>query len=193
MKAVYDMMTVLQKNLFYTLNFRAMDRYIKKHNGNKSLVGVEVGVFGGGHAIDMLHHLPIKKLYLVDPYMDYDDYPELKGLGEHTMKDAQKRLKSFKDKTVWVRKTSEDAVSYISDDLDFVYIDANHRYSFVKQDIECWYPKIREGGILGGHDFGTAHKGVSDAVLEFVYKMGLDLLCGGNDWWIVKNKLKMKG
>ena len=37
--------------------------------------------------------------------------------------------------------------------LDFVYIDANHAYDWVVQDIELWYPKVKKGGILWGHDY----------------------------------------
>jgi cephalosporin hydroxylase len=37
--------------------------------------------------------------------------------------------------------------------LDFVYIDANHAYNYVVQDIELWYPKVKKGGYLCGHDY----------------------------------------
>jgi hypothetical protein len=37
--------------------------------------------------------------------------------------------------------------------LDFVYIDANHYYDYVMQDLIAWRPKIRKGGILSGHDY----------------------------------------
>jgi len=37
--------------------------------------------------------------------------------------------------------------------FDFVYIDANHTYNSVIADLEAWYPKIRKGGMLAGHDY----------------------------------------
>jgi hypothetical protein len=37
--------------------------------------------------------------------------------------------------------------------LDFVYIDANHTYEGVKEDIKYWYPKVKPGGLLLGHDY----------------------------------------
>lgn len=56
------------------------------------------------------------------------------------------------------------AKSYADNSLDFVFIDANHNYEFVKKDIEAWYPKVKKEGYIGGHDYRT---GVKLAVDEF--------------------------
>ena len=51
--------------------------------------------------------------------------------------------------------------------FDFVYIDADHRYESVMQDIKAWLPKVAKGGFLGGHDYGgKRHPGVTKAVDE---------------------------
>jgi hypothetical protein len=63
--------------------------------------------------------------------------------------------------------------------LDFVYIDADHTYEAVKADIAAWWPKVRVGGTLGGHDYvkRTLPNGVSfgviQAVTEFAASLGL--------------------
>lgn len=50
--------------------------------------------------------------------------------------------------------TTHDASAAIHDgSLDFVFIDADHSYAAVKDDITCWAPKVRAGGWLGGHDY----------------------------------------
>ncbi len=49
--------------------------------------------------------------------------------------------------------TSEIASSIYQDNsLDMVFIDADHRYKYIKQDIELWLPKVKSRGIIAGHD-----------------------------------------
>jgi predicted O-methyltransferase YrrM len=48
--------------------------------------------------------------------------------------------------------------------LDWVFIDANHTYEAVLADILAWAPKLKDGGLMSGHDFGQ--RGVTDAVLR---------------------------
>ncbi len=66
----------------------------------------------------------------------------------------------------------------IDGELDFVYLDADHTYEAVKADIAAWWPKVRVGGTLGGHDyigierFGVTF-GVIRAVDEFVKGLGI--------------------
>jgi Methyltransferase domain len=51
------------------------------------------------------------------------------------------------------RMTSvEAAATYADNSLDFVWLDADHSYRAVSEDIRAWQPKIRPGGWLGGHD-----------------------------------------
>jgi len=73
--------------------------------------------------------------------------------------------------------------------LDFIYIDGNHEYEYVKKDIEMYWHKIKDGGIMAGHDIQL--KGVSDAVLEFARKNNLDIYFGDRrDWWIIKKDIR---
>ena len=90
--------------------------------------------------------------------------------------------------------TSQEAAPlFRAGQLDFVYIDAQHHYEAARDDIETWYPKVRKGGILAGHDYLEGEReagyfGVKRAVDEFVARRGLRLVISAEgDWpsWFV--------
>lgn len=158
-------------------------RYLKEHY-SKDLVGVEIGVHLGVNAFNMLSVLPnLKMLYLVDPYLD-DRY----GTGGYRKGVMLSHLKRFDDRITLVQNSSSVAVDSIPDGVDFVFIDGNHDYGFVKDDIGLYYPKIVMGGVLGGHDYSLRCRGVVHAVEEFMQNHDGCVLEFGDstDWWFVK-------
>jgi len=178
---------------------RAFDRNLRRI-GKKELVGVEIGVHDGDHALDMMENLPIKKLYLIDPWVSYKDYSESIGNLRKTtnalnerMEVAKKILKKYGDKVVFIRKFAEDAVKQFEDEsLDFVYIDGNHQYEFVKKDLEKYYPKLKKGGIIGGDDYTSSPEtelerfGVFKAVNEFFKKLKKEISFYERDFFVIK-------
>jgi hypothetical protein len=123
----------------------------------ESLVGVEIGVWRGENALSILKNTDIYLLYLVDPYIEYDGY-NINEISSHTNMEeneahARKILEPYKDSIVWVKEKAHEASEYLPNDLDFVYIDGNHSKPSIQEDIRDWYPKVRAGGILAGHDF----------------------------------------
>lgn len=151
------------------------------------------------HAESMLACLDIKHLYLVDPYVLYDDYEEGKshyGIDQDPLSIAKEeaftRLEKSSKKISFIFKKSLDALEDIPDGLDFVYIDGNHDESFVKEEIFSYYRKLRSGGIIGGHDFYNGfcreHDGVIRAVTEFSVKRNEKLSVELPDWWIKKTE-----
>ena len=66
---------------------------------------------------------------------------------------AVSRLKRYKNCTI-IKKASIEAVkTFQSASLDFVYIDADHRFPFIAEDLFYWSEKVRKGGIISGHDY----------------------------------------
>jgi predicted O-methyltransferase YrrM len=64
--------------------------------------------------------------------------------------------------------SSQQAAQLFADgSLDFVFIDAAHGFDDVRADLACWWPKIRPGGLLAGHDYNADWPGVVRAVDEF--------------------------
>jgi predicted O-methyltransferase YrrM len=82
------------------------------------------------------------------------------------------RTKDYKNIQL-ITKTSDDAVNDFEDEsFDFVYIDGIHTYDQVKKDIQNYLPKVKKGGVIGGHDYvnGGHLVGVYNAVNEMFGK-----------------------
>lgn len=167
-------------------NFRPMIQFLKQQFGDKPLVGVEIGVGSGMNALNMLKNLNMKRLYLIDPYTRYVQDGKLSGNPSDSLSMAEKRLRKFRNYVTWIKQESSVAVDVVPSGVDFVYVDGNHGYAHVKEDITLYYPKVKAGGVLGGHDFNGLYVGVVKAVLEFAGVHGLE--CSGlmDEWWIVK-------
>jgi hypothetical protein len=120
--------------------------------------GVEVGTFRGEFSKEIMENWE-GSLYMVDVWrpLSNEEYLDASNHGNHENQiygEAMNNIKGFEDRAVMVRASSEIASDMFEDNsLDFVYIDANHAYDYVVQDIELWYPKIKEGGYLCGHDY----------------------------------------
>ena len=184
----YNFFCKMNKEKIMLSNLRGMDTFMLDYFTDKPLVGVEVGVYRGHHSFLLLKHLNIEKLYLVDPYEVYSDESNL-GTEDNISKAfefASSRLCDYKDTIEFVKLYSKEAVGVVPDGLDFVYIDANHSYDFVREDIAYWYSKVKPGGVIGGDNFEARYPGVARAVLEFVEDNNLDLKGYGVDWWVLK-------
>jgi len=55
---------------------------------------------------------------------------------------------------------------YEDESLDFVFIDASHDYGSFRKDLFAWFPKVKVGGILAGHDFADPYPGIVKAVRD---------------------------
>ena len=171
-------------------NPREFIKFAKEHFKGRKIIGAEIGVQYGMNALYMLKELNLKRLYLIDPYERYLDYAEGKKIlhdfttSKHI---AFKRLSKFNVEFVYL--TSEQAfpqMKNLSHGFDFVYLDANHSYEFVKYEIEHYWTLINKCGILGGHDF--EYYEVAKAVIEFAEKNKLKVITKSKngEWIIVK-------
>ena len=119
----------------------------QKHFGNKSVEGAEVGVLYADNAQDILSNWEhIKKLHLIDNYKK-----DNKGILQEA---AIRNVKEFGDRVKWhVIDSVAASKKFYDESLDFVYLNADHTYKSVLRDIDAWYPKVKLGGVLGGHDY----------------------------------------
>lgn len=136
---------------------------------------VEIGSYIGESALIFASFSFVKELNCVDPFI----------LGKRTdLEDCfRERLKIFmkprRPKVHLHLETSENYAPKVENkSIDVVYIDGDHSYEAVLKDLESWYPKLKEGGFLCGHDYNPVgkHKGVYKAVNEFIDHRNLQIL-----------------
>jgi predicted O-methyltransferase YrrM len=141
--------------------------------------GAEIGVKAGKYSDFLLSRWKGERLISVDPWMEdadeaYVDRANVPQAQHERFYDQTKaRLRRYGPRSEIWRATSVEAAERVPDlSLDFVYIDARHDYESVMEDLHAWFPKVRPGGLLAGHDYATGHFpqgdfGVKQAVDEF--------------------------
>ncbi len=164
---------------------------LKKLRNKHNLVGAEIGVFHGNYALIYLKDLDIKKVVLIDPYKEYENYDRYTSEAlSGAKKDAHEKLNIYVDKITWIELMSAEAVELIDfESLDFVYIDGNHGYQPVLQDVTLYYPKVKTGGLVSGHDYrSVVRNNVADAIDEFCKNHNLKhhVDIQSTDWWFWK-------
>ena len=151
---------------------------------DRELIGVEVGVHLGNHCGRILNNFKIKKITLIDPWTSYEGDADYFLSQEFQDKCYDTVVKKFgNDERVKILKSTsiEANKSFINSSLDFVYIDGNHQYSSVIEDLNIWYPKVKYRGIIAGDDYKYKFPGVIRAVNEFanLHNLNIELLDRG--------------
>lgn len=132
--------------------------------------GAEIGVCWGRYSEILCRHNPKLHLLAVDNWH--------KKLTWESYESAKVRLANL-NVTIDRRSSMEAAVDVADESLDFVFIDANHEYTAVRDDIREWSKKVRIGGIVAGHDYyktKSGNMGVINAVNEYVTEHDYTLL-----------------
>ena len=125
---------------------------IKDVNGG---VFVEIGTDTGVFSDFILENSTNSKLYCIDPYINYAEYDDAINdkTGDELYNKTYNTLKNkWGERITFIRKFSRDAVNDIPDEIDFLYIDGNHRYTYVLEDLKLFYPKMKKNGCIIGDD-----------------------------------------
>lgn len=150
---------------------------LMKHLG-LPMTAVEVGTAEGLFSRDLLIE-GIEKLFSVDNWATIEGQLGDAGSAQNwhysNYRNAAKLLTPFGDKSIMLQGLSNEMAKYIEDNtLGLVYIDCDHSYEGVKSDIENYYPKLVNGGIMAFHDVLT-YESVAMAVFEFIKANKLEI------------------
>ncbi len=174
----------------------------ERFGDERGVEGAEIGVLMGRTSAAILGNMPEVFLHMVDSWephgqesdyvksgdptatMDKEQHDKAKG-------DAIKNTDAWSDRRKICHETSASAASQISDNsLDFVFIDADHSYSGVLADLKLWWPKVKGGGIVSGHDWENAKFPgfkVKEALAKFANdnELSFDIEPGTDFTWFV--------
>jgi hypothetical protein len=159
--------------------------------------GVEVGTLYGAYAIDILKQWR-GHLYCVDPWMNQPKSVYFDGANKENMQAIWEKVRAGvgrHPRCHLLRMLSLNAVGKFADgELDFVYDDGNHAVESVRADLISWWPKVKIGGLVCGHDFFTRYDADTNsdaltAVNELAAVIGVQPhVTWDTSWWLVKTK-----
>ncbi len=161
------------------LHQHSIIRLVKKYIGEPE-AGAEIGVHRGGTSAVLRAKFPKCRMFFVDAWKYWEEGESYNNdkMGRNSaeewhkiMEEAVSRIHSAEGGPFQIiHDTSRYASMMIKDKfLDFVFIDANHSYESVKEDIQLWLPKTKT--LMMGHDYKSrldrkGAQGVSRAVHE---------------------------
>lgn len=145
---------------FFFIGSRDDFNFVKSYIGPNIENTMEIGVDGGNYSRKIVNELRPKTHYCVDPYCKYD-HPHSHSWPQDKIDELYNNLinKVFKEEiqnesVKVIKKFSYEAMKNFDDKIfDFIYIDGNHWFEYVNQDLEEASRIIKDNGIIAGHDF----------------------------------------
>ena len=186
------------------MSMKRWDFLIDQIQQNNYKVGVEVGVQSGQTFKKIIQQCPDVTLYGVDVWvadknvrlenrdLEGHDYHENFGKLQSWINEEEDRAK----RAVMIRSYSDGCLDqFVDESLDFIFIDADHSYECVRKDTLNWSKKVREGGLVVGHDSGfeTISRWLTEITSSITLQsaVGLDrkiVYAPDNVWWYRKRR-----
>ena len=159
----------------------------------KNSICVEIGVNRGNFSKLILKIVKPKKLYLIDSWTHFSGVKQNEAKMNENYNKTLKRVKNEIEsgQVILKKESSLDVLSKFEDNFfDWIYVDGDHRYEFVKKDLELCYSKIKKNGFIAGddynHQWGPKKIQVAKAVDEFINKDIVEVIQLKNEQFILK-------
>lgn len=162
----------------------------QEHSGGGELRMAEVGVWHADVSSFLLEKFPSLRMILVDPYhlrIGGESGDQAQGFSSDAMDLGTSRTQSFRDRATHMVQGSVEAAAWVArESLDLVFIDGDHSYEGAGGDVAAWWPTLRPGGIMAGHDYTFTWPGVVQAVNEFAISNGIRVDFTPELWFMSK-------
>lgn len=146
--------------------------------------GAEIGSGNGMNPMELLKRNPGIHLTIVAYYPNWKNEPCTQPKSRELFR---RRMRPYRKRVEILWATSHEAAKQVEDEsLDWIFIDANHTFPYVVEDVNDWVPKVRPGGLIAGHDFSLHLAEVEQAVRHC---FGTNFETGPNRvWWTWKSR-----
>jgi predicted O-methyltransferase YrrM len=151
-------------NNFDGVQYRLADNWYNHVNlnefKNRPIKYLEIGTFYGANILSVAKSYGLhndSKLYCIDPWEDYADYPEYKDMQSTIYEKCMQNIENsgVKDKIIINRGYSNNEIPNFQDEFfDIIYIDGNHEPEYVLEDAVLSFRKLKKGGIMIFDDYG---------------------------------------
>jgi len=155
---------------------RPIARFIKP-----DWVGVEIGVWKGDSSRHMLEKC--RFMYLIDPLGPYEGNPDSTVFALPELIEALQQENP--GRVGFIKGLAHEVADQVPE-VDFVFVDGNHEFEYVEMDLAFYWPKVRSGGFISGHDYGEPWPGVVNAVNNLGTTLNLPIEVHGDCWIIWK-------
>jgi len=161
-------------------------------NLGEDIKGIEIGVCRAENIFYILENCNnVNLIEGIDPYSSFKDWNGFiftEDIMNEFYKITLKNIEEYKEKVILHKKSSREAFSLLKDDFyDYIFIDGEHTYEALSEDLKNYYSKIKTGGLVSGHDYGLP--GIKQAIENFLYtnKLNINLnFCRNDVWYWVK-------
>jgi predicted O-methyltransferase YrrM len=156
-----------------------MLKYLKEKYFNSDNIKIaEIGVLYGDYSLSIRDVFKNSELYLIDLWQTQGNdfyYSARDGVADQAYDKVKIRFENDKQSFLLKGKSEDMAKKFEDNSFDLVYIDADHSYEGVKNDINTWVKKVKKGGIIAGHDWDpdpnmaeASQFGINKALTEYL-------------------------
>ena len=155
MMGMFQLLEYLESNLKVDTNLKMIE--IGSYMGESTMLFASINIFNEIHSIE--------------PFEGNEEFNDLFGYDWEMVKNEYLTNTRYWDNIrLWEDYSYDVADKFVDESFDFVYVDAIHTYDEVKNDLQLYLPKVKQGGFIGGHDYMDYFEGCKKAVDEVVGK-----------------------
>lgn len=152
-------------------------------------IGAEIGVYRADFSRQIYDLCSPKMLYLIDAWESYQEY-SLDSLCHTNQDDNMQASKNAMAREIAlgrcaaIKGRSVEVAKRWTVPLDWIFLDSNHAYEFVAEDLLAWSAHIKPGGVIMCHDYTETSAGA--IAMKFGVVRAVNEFCDKHGWIVTR-------